>query len=176
MLLLTRIDEVATVSVEGDLVVNRSVLAAAVRNTTDFRGVTCDITIEANGDRAPELADLTPCDPVGQPVIWGDNNCSGSADPIDSLLTLRFDAGLPTNTGDCPAFGASVHVEVTVGRVPAAGPQGGDTNLMWGDIDCTLAINPIDSLKLLRFDAGLPVSQEAGCSLLGANVAVVPLP
>ncbi len=32
--------------------------------------------------------------PIGFEAIWADNNCSGSADPIDSLLTLRFDAGL----------------------------------------------------------------------------------
>jgi hypothetical protein len=91
--------------------------------------------------------------------IWGDNNCSGEADPIDSLLTLRFDAGLSTDTGDCPGMGEVV-------EVANASPH------PWGDIDCGGDVNPVDSLKLLRFDAGLDVAQAAGCPGLGSTVVV----
>ena len=97
--------------------------------------------------------------PAGESVVWGDNNCSDSADPFDSLLTLRFDAGLSTNIGDCPAFGQVV-------EVANASPH------PWGDVDCSGFVNPIVSLKLLRFDAGLGVTQAAGCPLLGATVSV----
>ena len=98
--------------------------------------------------------------PEGLEATWGDSNCSGSADPVDSLLTLRFDAGLGTNTGDCPDFGQVVDVQ-------NASPH------PWGDVDCGGEVTPVDSLKVLRFDAGLSVTQEAECPLMGSEVLVV---
>jgi hypothetical protein len=95
----------------------------------------------------------------GESRTWGDNNCSGSPDPVDSLLALRFDGGLDTNTGECPEMGQVV-------EVAAASPH------PWGDIDCSGAANPVDSLKLLRFDAGLDIEQAAGCPEVGAEVLV----
>jgi hypothetical protein len=97
--------------------------------------------------------------PEGDEVVWGDINCSGDADPVDSLLVLRHDAGLSTNTGDCPPLGDGVGVA-------------GVTERVWGDIDCSGEVNPVDSLKLLRFDAGLGVAQEPGCPVLGEPVNV----
>lgn len=98
--------------------------------------------------------------PEGESVIWGDANCSGQADPVDSLLTLRHDAGLSANTGDCPDLGSSVGVSVA-------------SALLWGDIDCSGGIDPVDSLKLLRFDAGLSVAQPVGCPEIGSAEVVV---
>jgi hypothetical protein len=98
--------------------------------------------------------------PAGESVVWGDGNCSGEANPVDSLLTLRFDAGLSTSTGDCPDFGQIVDVA-------DASPHA------WGDIDCSGEVTPVDSLKVLRFDAGLGVSQETDCPLIGVEVTVV---
>ena len=43
----------------------------------------------------------------------------------------------------------------------------------WGDVDCGGEVTPVDSLKLLRFDAGLGVSQADGCPLIGASVTIV---
>jgi hypothetical protein len=102
-------------------------------------------------------ATATP--PLGQQVAWGDNNCSGAADPVDSLLTLRHDAGLNANTGDCPDMG--VQLDVTLAAIR-----------LWGDVDCSDAVDPVDSLKLLRFDAGLSVAQGEGCPAIEAPVAV----
>ncbi|MCH8050469.1 MAG: right-handed parallel beta-helix repeat-containing protein [Chloroflexi bacterium] len=93
-------------------------------------------------------------------VTWGDANCSGSVNPVDSLLTLRFDAGLGTDTGDCPDFGQVVDVAF-------ASPHA------WGDVDCGGDVTPVDSLKLLRHDAGLSVAQEGNCPLIGAEVTIV---
>jgi hypothetical protein len=104
--------------------------------------------------------------PTGSPtpspiqVIWGDNNCSGSADPVDSLLTLRHDAGLTTNTGDCLELGSSVGVSIASAH-------------LWRDVDCSGSIDPVDSLKLLRFDAGLSVAQEIECPGMGAAVMII---
>ncbi|MEX0684235.1 MAG: Ig-like domain-containing protein [Dehalococcoidia bacterium] len=103
----------------------------------------------------------TPTGGGGQTVTWGDNNCSETPpDPVDSLITLRFDAGLSTSTGDCPPMGNEIDVLT------------GSPHL-WGDVDCSEAVNPVDSLKLLRFDAGLSVGQEVGCPAMGAQVQIV---
>ena len=106
-----------------------------------------------------------PCEPPGELRTWGDNNCSGSADPVDALLALRFDAGQSTNTGACPAMGVVVEVQ-------GASPH------PWGDIDCTGDVGPVDGLKLLRFDSGLSVAQGPGCPAMGGpvSVAVAALP
>jgi hypothetical protein len=96
----------------------------------------------------------------GTELIWGDNNCSGGADPIDGLLLLRFDAGLIVNTGTCPELGEVVDV---LSESPHP----------WGDVDCSGAVTPIDSLKVLRHDAGLPNSQEEGCPAIGSVVLIV---
>ena len=91
-------------------------------------------------------------------LTWGNHNCSGSPPgPVHALLTLRFDAGLSTNTGDCPSFGETVSVIVAA-------------LFTWGDVDCSGSVTPVDSLKLLRHDAGLSVSQNAGCPLIGSPI------
>jgi hypothetical protein len=87
-------------------------------------------------------------------VIGGDVDCSGSADPIDGLKLLRYDAGLSvTYPGPCLEIGE----ETTIGGV----------TVLWGDIDCDGVINPVDGLKVLRYDAGLSVQQEEGCPPIG---------
>lgn len=96
----------------------------------------------------------------GFDASWGDNNCSQLVDPVDSLFVLRGDAGLQTNTGDCPEMGANI-------EVLSASPH------IWGDVDCTGAMTPVDSLKLLRYDAGLSASQEDGCPEMGTSVTIV---
>jgi len=104
---------------------------------------------------------LTPTPtPGGLDATWGDNNCSQHVDPVDSLLTLRFDAGLGADTGDCPGLGQVVDAQ-------NASPH------LWGDVDCSGGVTPVDSLKLLRYDAGLGVTQDAGCPEIGSAVLVV---
>ncbi len=41
---------------------------------------------------------------------------------------------------------------------------------LWADVDCSNAVNPVDSLKLLRFDAGLSVSYADSCPLIGGDI------
>ena len=144
--------------------------ATATATPTPTQGPACPGATAAPGGTCPPCPGFeavgvqSTCPPTASPagvqLIWGDGNCSGSADPIDSLLTLRFDAGLGTNTGDCPDFGQVVDVQ-------NASPH------PWGDVDCGGEVTPVDSLKLLRFDAGLGVSQADGCPLIGSAVLVV---
>ena len=97
--------------------------------------------------------------PPAEVVTWADNNCSLQVNPVDSLFVLRGDAGLPTNTGDCPDMGQDI-------EVLNASPH------IWGDVDCSGGMTPVDSLKILRYDAGLSASQAANCPLIGSQVLV----
>jgi dipeptidyl aminopeptidase/acylaminoacyl peptidase len=85
----------------------------------------------------------------------GDIDCGGTADPIDALKLLRYDAGLNVDPGaNCVALGDEVEL--------------GGAIFAWGDIDCDGLIGPIDGLKVLRFDAGLDVTQEEDCPPMGS--------
>lgn len=86
---------------------------------------------------------------------WGDADCSGGPpNPVDALLTLRYDAGLTASTGACPPLG----IVLGQGRT-------------WGDIDCMDGVGPIDALKLLRSDSGETIEQAPGCPGLGVTVS-----
>jgi hypothetical protein len=116
-------------------------------------------SITLNVEAAPTPTPTPSPSPVGESVVWGDSNCSQQVDPVDSLFVLRGDAGLTTNTGDCPDMGEDI-------EILNASPH------IWGDVDCTGSMSPVDSLKLLRFDAGLTASQEEGCPGIGTSVTI----
>ncbi len=97
--------------------------------------------------------------PIPLDAIWADDNCSGSVDPIDALVTMRHDAGLQTYTAACPGMSWTVGI---VGGSPRT----------WGDVDCSGEVNPIDALKVLGFDAGMTPSQEAGCPGMGTTILI----
>jgi hypothetical protein len=59
-LLLNRINQVATLDASGNLVIDRGTLAAAVRNTTNFQGVSGCISLDAGGNRLNTLGDCAP--------------------------------------------------------------------------------------------------------------------
>jgi hypothetical protein len=44
---------------------------------------------------------------------------------------------------------------------------------MWGDADCDELVNPVDGLKLLRYDAALSVAQQPDCPALGSQIDAV---
>ena len=74
---------------------------------------------------------------------------------------LRFDGGMGVDTGSCPDMGAIVTID-------------GGTSRIWADVDCSGQLpDPLDALKLLRFDGGLTVSQGPGCPALGSEVTTV---
>ena len=81
-------------------------------------------------------------------LLFGDANCNGSINPVDSLTVLRYDAGLPVT------------------------PLSAVCILHTADINCDGEANPVDSLGILRFDAGLPVSQPNDCPLPGSGLVV----
>jgi hypothetical protein len=114
----------------------------------------------------PPSGSPTPT-PIIRDVVWGDDQCDEEANPVDSLFTLRFDAGLATDTGECPPMDQ----EITVLEILPAGIEGPvDGN--WGNVDCDAETNPVDSLKILRYDAGFDSDQEEPCPEIGAGVKI----
>lgn len=60
-LLLNDLSKVSTI-VNGNLMIDRAALANAVRNTTNYQGVTCTVTLDpSTGNRVNDPASLTQC-------------------------------------------------------------------------------------------------------------------
>ena len=64
-LLLTKLASTASLDVDGNLVIDRAVLAHAVRTTAAFHGVTCDVTLASNGFRVDDPVSLSKCASTG---------------------------------------------------------------------------------------------------------------
>ena len=73
---------------------------------------------------------------------------------MDALQVLRHVAELQVNQKPgCPEIGGALAAARAVA-------EGG----VLGDVDCNAAVNSVDALKILRYVAGLPVSQPQACS------------
>jgi hypothetical protein len=152
---------------QGDMVYDSAVFIDRIRAGTVNQAEECGEgaqqaeicfdDIDNDGDTLVDRDD--PDCPDVFNAIWGDHNCSQEADPVDSLLNLRHDAGLPTIMNECPGMGVVV-------EVIQASPH------PWGDVDCSGGADPVDSLKILRYDAGLSVQQEEGCPLIGSAIEI----
>ena len=149
---------------------DETTLASIVFSAVGAIGECSDLTISVVSHLGPDPAgpetgptttngEICIVEEPGTERLWGDSDCSGAVNPIDSLKTLRSDAGLSVSqTGDCPDIASAVTVDGTA--------------RLWNDVDCGGAVNPVDSLKILRFDAGLSVSREAGCPVMATTVTV----
>ncbi len=101
--------------------------------------------------------------PANQQNLWADIDCDNNVNPVDSLKILRADAGLSVSqSANCPTPGGDLNVQ-----------WGGlSTNEKWADADCSGGLDPADSLKILRFDAGLFYIQQEPCPDIGAEVLI----
>lgn len=98
--------------------------------------------------------------PEGDDRIWGDDDCDGDVDSVDSLKNLRFVAALSVSQEKgCPGFGQEVRISDSPSR-------------LWADVDCDGDIDSVDALKILRHVAALTVNQPKGCAQIGAEVSV----
>ena len=89
--------------------------------------------------------------PTPGPGQFGDVDCNGSVDAVDSLKILRYVAGLSVSqTEPCPDIGSAV-------------PS------VFGDVDCNGSVDAVDALKALRYVAGLSVSQTEPCPDIGSS-------
>ena len=87
-LLLKRIDQVSRIDSAANLVIDRSALATAVRNTFEFSGVTGKITLDAFGDRVNVYKEYVWHDPFTKSTL--DSGWSWvNEDPSHWSLTAR---------------------------------------------------------------------------------------
>ncbi|MCI0783958.1 MAG: PD40 domain-containing protein [Chloroflexi bacterium] len=107
--------------------------------------------------------------PIVRDLVWGDDQCDDEANPIDSLITLRWDAGLDVNLNGCPPMDQDIEV---LSVTPVGLGEGDGDPQNWGNVDCDGQVSPVDSLKILRYDAGLDVAQEQGCPPIGDGVQI----
>jgi hypothetical protein len=90
-LLLTRLQQTSTVA-GGKLVINRAALAKAVRNTTNFPGVTCTVSLDQTGYRINDNAALGRCAGTGYDHISGSGQRAGFGTPTAYTPTFTIDA------------------------------------------------------------------------------------
>jgi len=146
----------------------RTTLAAMTFHADGSAGQCSDLKItvvaflDPNGNQLnPTVTDGRICIMAGQQRVWGDIDCNGFVDPLDSLKDLVFDSGGTVQKIDpsCPDAGSSVQVGTDV--------------WVWGDIDCNGFVDPLDSLKALVFDSGGTVQKiDPSCPDAGSSVQV----
>jgi hypothetical protein len=89
--------------------------------------------------------------PTPPPLVWGDVDCNGTINAVDSLAIQRWKVGFAYNSAPgCPQIG--------VPMLPT----------LWGDVDCSGIVNAVDSLKIQRWKVALPVDQTQPCPVIGA--------
>jgi hypothetical protein len=110
----------------------------------------------------------------------GDNDGVGDAcDPNPGSPDADGD-GVPDGEDNCPLIANPDQTDTDGdGKGDAcdtAHPPGTveEQQLHWADADCDGTVNPVDSLKILMFDAGLTgIQQTLPCPLIGQEVEVI---
>ncbi len=87
-------------------------------------------------------------------VVIGDVDCDGDVDPVDALKIQRYDAGLSVSQNNpCPNLGNTHGWEYDCPGPGVRCHTPGENE--YGDVNCDDDVNPVDALKILRYDAGL---------------------
>ena len=80
-----------------------------------------------------------------------------------SVLTTVVISGSFFGAGTASSANAPIEVQGAIG-------PGGVEGLIQGDVDCGKNVTPVDSLKVLRHDAGLSVQQDEPCPDIGTVI------
>jgi len=95
---------------------------------------------------------------------------------LTSNLAVLYSPGTPvTATPTASPTGTPTEAptaSATATATPTSPPAG--QTVLWGDVDCSGGVSIVDSLKLLRSDAGLDVTQAADCPEIGQQVQITP--
>jgi hypothetical protein len=162
--------------------------AGATRIALTFGGTELD-ALEASAS-APSLEITSPAEngtlTGGSSVTWSGSDSDGggitytvlySPDGGDTWLPIEVDTTASSSSFDTSELQATsdgmFRVLASDGLNTTAetvGPVTIGTPFSWGDIDCSGAVNPVDGLKLLRFDAGLSVDAPDECTDIGADI------
>ncbi len=126
---------------------------------------------DTDGEFSASVADTAPgASESGSGVLERLTMTVDAATPAGGYpLTLSEAAHIdPQNKARIPdeLFGARLAVGVTCESLPT--PTAAPSNAK-GDVDCTGAVNAVDSLKLLRTVAGLSVTQTEPCDNIGTG-------
>jgi len=112
--------------------------------------------------------------PIPNSVQNGSVICAAPPTPTPTLAPTPTPSPTPISTPTSVATASPVPTTppgptATATPAPTAtpGPTDEPDKPKNGDVDCSGQVNPIDSLKILRFDAGLHVGQEDGCPTIG---------
>jgi hypothetical protein len=92
---------------------------------------------------------------------WGDTFCDGVVSAVDATQILKRIANPDRLDGCGPNFFGPEVMQTKV----VNGEQ-----RIWGDVNCSGAVDAVDSLEILRFVAGLP--QQEGCLAIGDEVVI----
>jgi hypothetical protein len=124
-LLLNAINQVATLDASGDLVIDRGTLAAAVRHTTNFQGVSGCISLLAGGNRLNTLGDCAP-------VITSITPRSGSITGGTTVTIVgQYLSATSVSFGSRPAASLTVNSPNQIAAVapPGSAPGGVDVSV-----------------------------------------------
>ena len=172
-LLLRRLQDVATVA-GGKLVIDRAALAAAVRSTTGFEGVSCTVTLDpATGNRVDDPAALAACKnrlvvPRGQPVQFTFTADSAEVPGFSTAFTNAIRMAVerhPTIRG----FAVQVNsVETACG--------GDNTTSATAIVANTQNTAVLGDLCSPGFASALPIYQAAGVVAISGSATSADLP
>ncbi len=95
--------------------------------------------------------------------------CSPPATPPPATTSAPAPTPTPTPT-PTPAPTPTPTPAPTATPVPPPAPT--TEPLIWGDTNCAGTIGPVDSIRVLRLDAGLFTTTPAGCPPMGSEVFV----
>jgi predicted GH43/DUF377 family glycosyl hydrolase len=116
MLLLTRIDQVSTIDGSDNLVIDRAALAAAVRGTTDFAGVTDLISLDGTAGTAGNRLNLLLTTGDRYVATDGDdgdgNDCT---DPMAPCATVQRGVAVANAYETVRVFGGTYFENVGIG-------------------------------------------------------------
>ena len=82
---------------------------------------------------------------------------------VASVLTTVVIGGSLFGAGTASSANAPIEAESAIS-------PGGVEGLIQGDVDCRDGVTPVDSLKVLRHDAGLSVQQDEPCPNVGTVI------
>ncbi|HUF54339.1 MAG TPA: hypothetical protein VMR52_11285 [Dehalococcoidia bacterium] len=142
-----------------------------------------EVETDAEGN-APFAANFTSAPTAGFVTSTATHQSTGDTSEFSNCVAILSPA-TPTPT---PSPEPSETPEPTLTATPSvtATPSGTDAptdtatptataapeGLLWGDVDCSGGVDPVDALKLLRHDAGLSVAQGPDCPPIGDPVDV----
>ena len=131
----------------------------------------CEDEVDNDGDGATDFQDsgctTSPTPPPGtQEELWMDVDCSDLVSAVDALKVLIHDAGMDiTQEEACP------EMEENIDMIGQNGDHFDDE--LWGDANCQGEVNAVDSLAVLRWDAGLEVfGVEQPCPEISSEVDI----